>query len=97
MRRNRNFKKKTHSNSNDTTLAVTAEECNNNIDRMIRKFTKKVKKEGIIEEVRNRKYYKKPTAVRTEEKRNRKRLIEKINKERSELLIPSHWHKKRSK
>jgi len=67
MKRNRNFKKKAHSNSNNTTLTVTAEECNNNVDRMIRRFTKKVKKEGIIEEVRNRKYYKKPTAVRSPE------------------------------
>ena len=95
MNRNRNFKKKTHSIS--TVLTVTAEECGNNSDRMIRKFIKKVKRDGIIEEVRDRKYYKKPTAVRTEEKRNRKRLIEKINKERSGLLITSYWRKKRSK
>ena len=32
-------------------VKVTAEECNGNVEKMIRRFSKKVKKERIIEEV----------------------------------------------
>ena len=35
-------------------VSVTARECRNNNDRMIRKFMKKVKKERIIEQVKDR-------------------------------------------
>ena len=44
------------SNANVT---VTAKECRNNNERMIRKFCKKVKKERIIEKVKDRRRYKK--------------------------------------
>ena len=51
-------------------VTVTADECGGNNDRMIRKFIKKVKKEKIIEEARDRRYYKKPS-VEKREKRER--------------------------
>jgi len=38
-------------------------------ERLIRRFIKKVKKEKIIEQVRDRKYYKKPSEKKKEKKR----------------------------
>ena len=57
------------SNANVT---VTAKECRNNNERMIRKFCKKVKKERIVEEHRERKYYEKPSEVKRKLKKRMK-------------------------
>jgi ribosomal protein S21 len=56
---------------------------------MIRKFIKKVKKDGIVEEYRSRRHYTKPSAIKAERRADRQRLIDKVNKDRSELLKPS--------
>jgi len=69
-------------------LTVTAEECQGNADKMVRRFIKKSKKEGIVEEYRSRTHYAKPSDVKREEKRRRQRMIEKVNKRRDELLKP---------
>ena len=57
-------------NKKPTHAKVTAKECRGNVDKMIRKFIKKVKKERIIEQVRDRRFYKKPS-VKKKEKRIR--------------------------
>ena len=49
---------------------VTAKGCCGNVDKMIRKFIKKTKKERIVEECREKQRYKKPS-VRKKEKRLR--------------------------
>jgi|TARA_R110000787_G_scaffold1885_1_gene7928 small subunit ribosomal protein S21 len=49
-------------------ISVTARECRDNPEKMIRKFIKKVKKEGILEEIRERRYYKKPSVVKKEKR-----------------------------
>jgi|TARA_R110000851_G_scaffold276433_1_gene429290 ribosomal protein S21 len=77
---------KNKSRNIDPLVTVTSEECNGNAEKMIRKFSKKVKRDGILEESRERLRFKKPSVLRTEEKRRRKRLIEKHNKKQSELL-----------
>jgi ribosomal protein S21 len=51
-------------------VIVRSKECRGNHEKMIRKFIKKVKKEKIIEEARDRRYYKKPS-VEKREKRER--------------------------
>ena len=55
-------------------VGVTSRECKNNAERMIRRFIKKVKKERIIEEVRNRKRYKKPSVAKKEKRIRAQRL-----------------------
>ena len=45
-------------------------------ERLIRRFIKKVKKEGILEEVRERRYYEKPSTKRRKEKIRRKQLAQ---------------------
>tara|TARA_R110002060_G_scaffold62027_1_gene71427 strand:- start:958 stop:1236 length:279 start_codon:yes stop_codon:yes gene_type:complete len=69
-----------------TRTTVTAEECGYNPERMIKKFSKKVKKDGIMEEIRRRSFYVKPAVERAQRKRDRKRLIQKVNKQREELF-----------
>lgn len=70
-------------------ITVTAQECGDNNERMVRKFIKKTKKEGIVDEFRSRTHYKKPSVRRSEEKAQRQRVIDKVNKDRNELFNPS--------
>ena len=49
---------------------------NEPIERLLRRFSKKVKKERIIESYRERMFYEKPSEARKKERRRRKRLIE---------------------
>jgi small subunit ribosomal protein S21 len=67
-------------------VVVTARECRGNHDKMIRKFIKKCKKARIIDEVRDRKYFKKPSDVRRHAKqaairRQRRDIIKQKAKE----------------
>ena len=47
------------------------------VERMIKKFTRKCKKAGIFEEVRNRRYFKSKSLTRKEKRENKKRLSQK--------------------
>ncbi len=82
-------------------ICVTAEECGGNVDKMLRKFIRKVKKDGIIDEVRSRTYYTKPSVIKAEEKRRVRKMIEKENKRNQELINTSpaqrKAHSKRSR
>ena len=49
----------------------------NQVERMIKKFTRKCKKVGIFEEARNRRYFKKKSLKRKEKRENKKRLSQK--------------------
>ena len=49
---------------------------NESPERLIRRFTRKVKKEGILDEVRERRYYEKPSTRKRKEKIRRKRLVQ---------------------
>ena len=51
---------------------------NEPIDRLIRRFTKKVKKELILEEARERKYYEKPSEKKVRLKKRRKIILDKM-------------------
>jgi len=50
-------------------------------ERLIKRFSKKVKKEGIIDEVRERRFYVKPSKIRRLKKLRRKRIARKITNE----------------
>ena len=54
--------------SRKANVIVHARECRNNNERLIRKFSKKVKKERIIEQVKDRRRYKKPSVVKKEKR-----------------------------
>ena len=51
-------------------VSVKIKETRGNVERLIRKFIKKTKKEKIVEQVKDRRHYKKPS-VKKKEKRER--------------------------
>ena len=59
---------------------------NESIERMLKRFVKKVKKEGIMEELREKSYYKKPSEVKRRKKERRKRIAQDIQRKNEERL-----------
>ena len=53
---------------------------NETIEKMIKRFSKKVRAEGIIDEVRDRMFYEKPSAKRRRMKARRKKELAKLKK-----------------
>jgi len=47
-------------------------------ERMIKRFSRKIKKSGILEEVRNRRYYEKPSLKRRKRAAQRKKVLNKL-------------------
>tara|TARA_B100001094_G_C17669719_1_gene548164 strand:+ start:105 stop:353 length:249 start_codon:yes stop_codon:yes gene_type:complete len=66
-------------------VEVTSRECRGNHDKMIRRFIKKCKKEKIVEEVRERRYYKKPSEKKRDDrqKAERRRIRDELKKQRA--------------
>lgn len=54
-------------------VVVKARQCGNNTERMIRRFIKKSKKAKIIEQVRDRRYHKKPSEAKKEKRKRAER------------------------
>lgn len=69
-------------------ITVHMDECDGNADKMVRRFIKKIKQEKILEEVRLRTHFRKPSDIKRAKKEETKRLIEKVNKHREELFKP---------
>jgi len=67
-------------------VKVTAKECRGIVDRMIRKFMKKVKKEGVLEAVKEGRYYKKPSVAKKEKRIRsaRRRIREEQKRKRAQ-------------
>ena len=57
-------------------------------ERMVKRFLNKVKKEKIVEEIQNRKYYETPTAKRSRMKTRRKKVLAKLRREREAKDMP---------
>lgn len=54
-----------------------------NVEAAIKRFLNKVKKSGLLDELQERKYFKKPSVKRNEEKRRRKRVLQKLKQEKA--------------
>ena len=89
------YKKRNYNQEFYPCVTVTAEECHGDADKMVRRFTKKVKKEGLLEEMRERSHYVKPSVKRAEKKRDRQRVIDKVNRQRNELFSLKSPHQRR--
>ena len=96
MRNNRRKYNKKHKDINGC-VTVNAEECHGDPDRMVRRFIKKVKNEGIIDEVRSRKTFTKPSELRRQKKAAIRKTIEKVNKQRQDLFNPGDRRVPRSR
>ena len=51
---------------------------NENSERLIRRFIRKVKKERVIEQVRERRFYEKPSVKRRKKRIQRERTLQKL-------------------
>jgi small subunit ribosomal protein S21 len=51
---------------------------NESIEKLVKRFTKKCKKERIVENYRDRMYYEKPSKKRKRKKERRKRVLQKL-------------------
>ena len=59
---------------------------NEPIEKMIKRFSRKIKKERIIETYKERMYYEKPSLKRKREKRRRQRVLENLRLKRENTL-----------
>ena len=67
-------------------VEVTIDEVRGDTNRLIKKFTKKVKKERIIEKYLNKKTYEKPSQKRRKQKLKAKANARKAEMERNKKL-----------
>jgi ribosomal protein S21 len=67
-------------------VKVTSKECRNIPERMIRRFIKKVKKEGVLEAYKEKRYHKKPSVAKKEKRlrAERRRLREQQKRKRAQ-------------
>lgn len=80
---NRNYNNKSnYTSSNDKPKAgLTVEVRNGDFTKALRIFKKKVQEAGIIQEIRDRQHYEKPSAIRKKAKAaGRKRWLKKMEK-----------------
>ena len=56
-------------------LEVTLQQCKGDQTRLIKRFMKKFKKSGIMDELRDRRYYQKESVKRRRKKIQRKRIL----------------------
>tara|TARA_R100001015_G_C4623980_1_gene181952 strand:+ start:859 stop:1107 length:249 start_codon:yes stop_codon:yes gene_type:complete len=66
-------------------VKVTSKECRGNHEKMIRRFIKKCKKAKIVEQVRDKRYYKKPSDKKREDRKKaeRRRIRDELKKQRA--------------
>tara|TARA_Y100001973_G_C5201544_1_gene338109 strand:+ start:2200 stop:2436 length:237 start_codon:yes stop_codon:yes gene_type:complete len=67
-------------------VEVSLKEVRGDVNRLIRKFMKKVKKERIIENYLDRMYYEKPSTKKRKEKLKKRRNAQKAEQERNKKL-----------
>ena len=51
---------------------------NESSEALIKRFSRKAKREGVVEEYKNRMYYEKPSVKRRRDKIKRKRVLKKL-------------------
>lgn len=52
-----------------------------NIEVAIKKFLNKIKKSGLIKELQERRFYKKPSAIKNEKNRRRKKVMKQLQEQ----------------
>ena len=67
-------------------MSIYVEVRGNNVEKAMRVLKKKIQKQGLVKEIRDRQYYKKPSEKRVERLKERTRVLKKLQKENDELL-----------
>ena len=87
--------KKNYKSSNPNNDGLTVEVRNGDVNAALRRFKKKVQEAGIIQEVRDRQEYVKPSIKRAKAKKaGRARWLKNVRKQQSEYGIPPSNKKK---
>ena len=68
-------------------MSFTIEVRNNNVEKALRVMKKKMKKEGLFQELKDRQYYQKPSFKKREAKKRRYINIKKAEKIRLVIII----------
>ena len=72
--------------SKTVNVEVSLREVGGDVNKLIRKFVKKVKKERILENYLDRMYYEKPSSKRRREKLKKRRNAQKAEQQRNKKL-----------
>lgn len=74
------------SNSDITLRGLNVEVRNNDVTKAMRRFKKIVQEDGILQEIKNRRYYEKPSEIRSRKKKAaRARHLKDKQKRRNDL------------
>ena len=64
---------------------------NGDSELLVKKFIRKVRNSGILDEYRSRRYFKSKSEVRREKKAEKERIIRRVNERRTNLLKPGRF------
>ena len=67
-------------------MSITVEVRGGNLEKAMRVLKKKVQKAGIIKDIRNKRYFSKPSEIKREKAKERAKVIRKAQKANDELL-----------
>ena len=67
-------------------MSITVEVRGGNLEKAMRVLKKKVQKEGIIKNIRDKKYFSKPSEIKREKAKERAKVIRKMQKSNDEML-----------
>ena len=67
-------------------MSITVEVRGGNLEKAMRVLKKKVQKAGIIKDIRNKRYFSKPSEIKREKANERAKIIRKSQKANDEML-----------
>ena len=67
-------------------MSITVEVRGGNLEKAMRVLKKKVQKAGIGKDIRNKRYFSKPSEVKREKAKERSKIIKKLQKANDEIL-----------
>ena len=67
-------------------MSITVEVRGGNLEKAMRVLKKKVQKAGIIKDIRNKRYFSKPSEIKREKSKERAKVIRKAQKANDEML-----------
>jgi len=67
-------------------MSITVEVRGGNLEKAMRVLKKKVQKAGIVQEIKDKQYFSKPSEKKREKAKERAKVIRKMQKENDELL-----------
>jgi len=67
-------------------MSITVEVRGGNLEKAMRILKKKVQKAGLVKDIRNKRYFSKPSEVKREKAKERSKIIKKLQKANDEIL-----------